>query len=1089
MRRSSIMLIASALAIGIGSMTWAQTPVEGPSTKPAAETAANSASDPPVTPATPSTPSPTLQAEEAKTSSGDASASPASTFSLLRVTIDPELAKSKSGETMINRLKEVDFARLIQVDLASNTPEAADKNRTMKMSATLRVGEPVFLPNVLVVVEKIVRANVLEGIRIEPKTADSDSGFPTQPIAGTINATSEATYTDVAKALRALSDAGVMPVSFTPAAGATLSESAPFATSLLILEEDWSKSPTAKEVEADLRKVLESVGIPGDFRDQPLLASSPNILFSPENIGFYQPDHCAALIAWLQKHKLLKETIEFPAPSLDVLHEQRGANIAAAKIFIHSHRHYRDDAGRIPLHSTQGDQPKSPFSQSRLTASWSIDGNAETNIAAIQCSIRKLTQFRGQTELSAGAVLSTSSVQFELPENRVALVHGLGGRYGAYSYPQSGYRPSGAIPVLMIRRTAAPLPEQSAAVWIPDSVLPANSEPRRGGVGRSSAGRVTRREPDVQPVTSTQLQVIRLKHAQAKDTYAQLRQLMGGEVQITAEPRTNSILVNATKAQLDEITKFIANIDELSSDAGRPLASAPGLNGQQGAPSGSLNPPAISSGPPATKGSASGQFTSDGRSGTSIELRKQFEAMDRKTKALARDLKNSTPDRPVDENEKLQLRTAVADAFATRQKLQREELAELSTRLREMQQSLELRDRVQEQIIDRRVDDLLNRDLRWDTDSTRSSPNSQEAASSSSATQRPDGPTFTEQATRIGGKDPSANSQHDHPEEKSSDVKSDRSPDPALQGVWGIDFAKVKVDESTVPPENKIRLVFWGDRQAVFRGGNRTQLMMFTTEKRSPANWIVMTPIKGGLPTQGMYEVIGDGMRLSLSSDPKFLPDRFGTAHPEFIRISKDVPKEFLVAMQASEVPEQIPPSQSQAASNFSKDRSARSDSSGTNQDGLVIRSAEEFQRLIDEATAEQASAEQAFKDAVGKKDGVDSENLRREFPAEWARLTRAKRRFKIIHDELAAQRQLLRIDVETSESKLKAAIMEFDRTNTLYKQKVISISEVEIAQSKVDLLKLATMRSQTLFELYTKINQEPASDTPPGPGTGTLRQ
>lgn len=60
-----------------------------------------------------------------------------------------------------------------------------------------------------------------------------------------------------------------------------------------------------------------------------------------------------------------------------------------------------------------------------------------------------------------------------------------------------------------------------------------------------------------------------------------------------------------------------------------------------------------------------------------------------------------------------ELRAAVAEAFAIRQRLQRVELAAFEERLKQLHNSLDGRDKLADEIIDRRVADLLNPQRRW----------------------------------------------------------------------------------------------------------------------------------------------------------------------------------------------------------------------------------------------------------------------------------------------------------------------------------------------------------------------------------------
>ena len=85
-----------------------------------------------------------------------------------------------------------------------------------------------------------------------------------------------------------------------------------------------------------------------------------------------------------------------------------------------------------------------------------------------------------------------------------------------------------------------------------------------------------------------------------------------------------------------------------------------------------------------------------------------YEAANKHAHDLAESLRQ-TPD-PAKKSE---LRTAVQRAFTLRQSLLRAELQEMQARLEKTQQSLDMRDRMVDQIVDRRVEDLLNPELKW----------------------------------------------------------------------------------------------------------------------------------------------------------------------------------------------------------------------------------------------------------------------------------------------------------------------------------------------------------------------------------------
>jgi biopolymer transport protein ExbD len=102
------------------------------------------------------------------------------------------------------------------------------------------------------------------------------------------------------------------------------------------------------------------------------------------------------------------------------------------------------------------------------------------------------------------------------------------------------------------------------------------------------------------------------------------------------------------------------------------------------------------------------------RKASQSDLRTQYEAANKQAHDLAESLRQ-TPDAA----KKSELRTAVQRAFTLRQSLLRAELQEMQARLEKTQRSLDMRERISDQIIDRRVEDLLNPQLDWEGETGR----------------------------------------------------------------------------------------------------------------------------------------------------------------------------------------------------------------------------------------------------------------------------------------------------------------------------------------------------------------------------------
>ena len=92
-----------------------------------------------------------------------------------------------------------------------------------------------------------------------------------------------------------------------------------------------------------------------------------------------------------------------------------------------------------------------------------------------------------------------------------------------------------------------------------------------------------------------------------------------------------------------------------------------------------------------------------------VQLRDEYKSADKRAHALAEPLRRSP-----DATKKAELRSAVLSAFLSRQQLLQSELMEMQTRLIQAQASLRNRKRIRSQIVDRRVEDLLNPQLEWE---------------------------------------------------------------------------------------------------------------------------------------------------------------------------------------------------------------------------------------------------------------------------------------------------------------------------------------------------------------------------------------
>jgi hypothetical protein len=104
---------------------------------------------------------------------------------------------------------------------------------------------------------------------------------------------------------------------------------------------------------------------------------------------------------------------------------------------------------------------------------------------------------------------------------------------------------------------------------------------------------------------------------------------------------------------------------------------------------------------------------------TSVEdLRRKSQEFDQAAAKLAEQYREQSatrgPNHPELVGLKVQLAAAVKQAFQTRQQLHQVELAEFQRRIQDIQRTIEARQQIQDEIIERRVSELLNPQLQWE---------------------------------------------------------------------------------------------------------------------------------------------------------------------------------------------------------------------------------------------------------------------------------------------------------------------------------------------------------------------------------------
>lgn len=216
---------------------------------------------------------------------------------------------------------------------------------------------------------------------------------------------------------------------------------------------------------------------------------------------------------------------------------------------------------------------------------------------------------------------------------------------------------------------------------------------------------------------ATKVQIYALKNASAAGAARVVEQLYvrpqrdSGAMllNVTIDDRTNSVIVRGESNTLAEIELLLAKLDEGAKAGAASTDQSPETFEADRGPWKGFQFRAESHSDPIL-------FTAKyGMSSESpVDLRQQYEALEQQARSLSEQLRKPLPDPATNEDLKAQLRDTVSQAFAARQKLQRAELAEFAKRLQSIQQSIEMRETISQQIIERRVQELLDPNLKWE---------------------------------------------------------------------------------------------------------------------------------------------------------------------------------------------------------------------------------------------------------------------------------------------------------------------------------------------------------------------------------------
>ncbi len=200
------------------------------------------------------------------------------------------------------------------------------------------------------------------------------------------------------------------------------------------------------------------------------------------------------------------------------------------------------------------------------------------------------------------------------------------------------------------------------------------------------------------------IRVIHFKYIKAADALKLFKQLNGV---------SDEEIENAAGLALDERTNSIILMmpdPDDQQDAEELEAIFKALDIDVPAPAIDFAPPLSARNTPQNASGFSFSIGFDANNSTKT-LHKRYDELEQQAHQLAERLRES---KLPSEIERSELQAAVRKSFDARQALQRAELADLVRRMQGMQQSIDMRDKLSDKIIERRVEDLLNPSLKWE---------------------------------------------------------------------------------------------------------------------------------------------------------------------------------------------------------------------------------------------------------------------------------------------------------------------------------------------------------------------------------------
>lgn len=807
-----------------------------------------------------------------------------------------------------------------------------------------------------------------------------------------------------------------------------------FEVQLLLVRGDWSRG---KDIQEDaIKELLEDVALSEALRANPLRAV-PHVLFPRDFLATYTPEEFAGLTTWMKEHDVVRvEKLDKLPVEDDEPGEYLALGFQLQRFFIDNRLISKSLQTHVDPPPPLGKYGWDFYFRSGLQDLQEDALAPDMLVVEVKRSGVKVVQGivsgRGKTEESIEKTSVSRPLRFMFPSDQVAAMHCDHGFVGSRPWWADGSEsPEEWLSILALIPTSAESPPEASQLAKPASLAEINrlrdfsfSNP---ALVRSSAETAATTE------AKRQLKIFHLVHARAEQMAAILRQLFP-EITMSGDERTNSLIAQGEQGRLEAAEAVIQKLDETPSEKQElPLDEASRRQILE---------------------TASSDFASAEAEIRSIVESIAGEADKKKTEQL-----------------RTRLTGLVAEAFDLRQKLQRAELALLKERVGMIESRLGQRETLRKEIIERRVEALLAREVDAGASSVLSAvggASSLDGIDIESYRQDLEQAAREVQTWQVAMEDCTNELDPNHDVRRQKLAEAEARLD-SLRSILESHIASLEkhmtdyealLDDAIQKWQNLKESHEKGDAtraevDAAYAQFQHTRRRALLAQERvdelkqlyDNAAWSAMSTAAGHAASDSQLEAFGKATADAIAR--------------QVGAVTSGAPKKDALQGAAPQVSE---PS-----------IATRPVLTGTT---LPFRSPEEFALAAREAVVEvRRASTMAVRARRENEDPADYEEFvasQRKDPLTWA-----QQRLSLVREEFAAQVHLLELEVRTTEAAATTAQEELQRLTSYFKNGTVPWSQVSDAKLKAEQASVRLEQAKTLLDLYLKAGENP--DLKPG--------